>query len=184
MSLAALKEKYVKILQAVPEERKKQALIVGNDSIALIRNRIQNKGESAEGSLFPGYSKTPMPFWKINELDPKVSNKASSVRKFKEDAAAKKINPSYETLRQYMGLPTNKRTHTFSGEMMQSIFSEIEKHDKDETTIIIKSSDQENQEKINYNSALMKSNILSLNARERELVIEASRQRLRKLLLQ
>lgn len=177
--LGKMANKYAKILQAMPEDRQRLALIVAADAHALTSNRIQNNGIDANGDKMKLYSRKPLPYWKLNESD---FNAPSKIKKFKADAGKKKIEPTYENLRKAYGLPTNKRTLTFDGEMWKSIEQVVTKHDETITEVTIRSKDNVNQNKINHNSRIVGINILQFGSDEQEFIRESNEKRIKDLL--
>ena len=155
----------------MPEKRKELALIMANDAFALVAMRIQNYGVDAEGNKMKGYSTAKMPYWKLNPTDYNGSGKVS---RFKKDAAAGKVIPSYKTFREYYGLPTDKRTLTFDGDMFKSIEPFISEHTEVLTEVTIKAKDEVNQKKVNVNSGIVGINILSFGDDEKEFIREAN----------
>lgn len=173
-----LLNKYINILKQIPEDRKTNALIMGNDALALTVDRLINQGVGANGEKFKTYSKREFKYFLVKPSD---FNASSKVSKFKKDARAKKIVGSYENMRKYAGLPIDKRTHSFNGDMLKSIFASIESHNIFRTVVILKAKDKENQNKVNWNSNKVGQNILSWSKAEKELVKELNEDRKRNL---
>jgi len=171
--------KYSKIAKDLPAIRLKLAIDAANDGLALVVERLQEHGEGAEGQKFERYSEAMMPYWLIN---PNNYKGAGKVARFKKNAAAKRNNGSYRALRQAYGLPTNKRTFTFEGDMLLSLEVFVESHTEGKTTVVTKSRSREEQDKINWNSGMVDSNILSYNKEEIEFISQANLKRVQKLL--
>lgn len=189
--LKDLAAKYKKAVTELNANRELFALQVAKDAHALTANRIQNKGVNAEGQKMKAYSKNLMPFWFLNPSDYPSQAKITKFKKdaSKETAKAKKEKRdpdpdkvSYYGLRKAYGLPVDKRTLTFTERMFSSIVQEVEKSTETSTTVIIKANNDTEQAKINFNSAREKTNILALDKNEKQMVEEANRQRVEKLL--
>lgn len=165
MGIEDLINKYSKILSELPKERERIALQVANEAKALAASRIQNTGIDSEGNKMPLYSKKPLPLYYFNN-----SNNQSAVDKFKKDVKAKKAIPSYEVFRKYHGMPTDKRTTTFTGDMWKDIFVEVTNQTLDITEVTIRARSDENQKKVNYNSKTAKANILAISDEEEKLI--------------
>ena len=172
--LRELTQKYASKLKDMPEKRKEFALKIAFDSFALVAYRIQNYGIDANGNKMKGYSTAKMPYWK---LDPTDYNGSGKVSRFKKDAADGKVIPSYKTFREYYGLPTDKRTLTFDGDMFKSIEPFISEHTEVLTEVTIKSKDEKNQKKVNVNSNIVGINILSFGDDEKDFIREANEKR-------
>lgn len=177
--LSKMAKKYAKILEELPKERQKLALIMAADAHALTAHRIQNTGVDAEGKKMPLYSKKFFPYYLLNENS---FNAPTKIKKFKADVAKKKIEPTYENLRKAYGLPTDKRTLTFDGDMWKSIGFEVTNHDEKVTEVTIKAKDEFNQNKINWNSNKIGINILRFGDDEQELIRELNENRIKELL--
>ena len=189
--LKDLANKYKKAVVELNTNRELFALQVAKDAHALTANRIQNKGINAEGEKLSAYSRKHMPWWFLNPSDYPSQGK---IEKFKKDARTEEAkakkekrdpNPdkvSYYGLRKAYGLPVDKKTLTFTERMFSSIVQEVEKSTDTSTTVIIKGNNSTEQAKINFNSAREKTNILALDKNEKEMVSEANRLRIEKLL--
>lgn len=173
--------KYQNIVKKAQDTRDQFALVTAKDMHALTANRIQNEGKGADGNKFKLYSQNLFPYWFLRDSD---FNAPSKIKKFKNDAAKKKNNGSYDALRKTYGLPTDKRTLTFDGGMFKSIDTYIQSSDLNSTTVVIKPDNAEDQKKVNYNSAQLDQNILAFGNEEKELVRELVKKRAFNLLNQ
>lgn len=182
MGIKNLIDKYTKIRNLLPEERRKEALKMANDGLALTRSDIQNEGKGYDGQKFPLYSKNIFPYWLIRADSFNASNK---VKKFKKRAAKKsKKDPaegSYHAFRKAYGVPTDKRTLTLDGDMWKAVFAEVESHDEFVTTIVIQAKDEENQNKIGWNSNKLGGSILRWSEPTKKIIRELNQERLNKL---
>lgn len=191
MNLRDLTAKYKGMIIELNKSRETNCLIIAKDAFALASNRIQNIGVNAEGQKLGGYSKKHMPWWFLN---PSRYTGAGKIEKFKKDARAeearaKKENrepspdkTSYYGLRKAYGLPVDKKTLTFTEAMFSDIVQEVEKKTDTSITIVIKAKTKTEQDKVNFNSAREKTNILSLSDNEKAIVHEANVVRINKIL--
>lgn len=171
--------KFAKLAQELPKERQKLALLFAHDAHALTANRIQNTGVNARGEKMRPYSKNPLPLFFFNGNKTNATSKAD---KFKKDVAKGLIKSSYENFRKAYGLQTAFRDLTFDGDMWASIHQEVESHDANQTTVVIKSRDGNNQKIVNYNSKQNKTNILAFGKEEKKLLLELNKERIGKLI--
>jgi len=173
-----MSEKYANLLKDWADFRQKEALIMAKEAHALTAARIQNFGLSYKGEKFRGYSRKPLR--SLLHLDETEFNAPSKIRKFKDQVRKGQIEPTYFNLRQAYGLPVDRRTLTFDGDMWLSITQEVLEHDEFKTVVVIRSKDRENQEKVNKNSGMLKSNILSLGEEEKRLIRTKNKERVKK----
>jgi len=179
--MAGIKEmiqKYAEIAKELPEQRQKLALIFAHDAHALVAQRIQNTGVDAKGAKMKLYSENTFRYWLLNESE---FNSPTKIEKFKRDASNKKNNGSYRALRQVYGLPVDKRTLTFDGDMWKSIEPTVIYHDEFKTVVEIKAKDKVNQEKIDKNSKIVNVNILAFGEDELEFISELNKERIKDL---
>jgi hypothetical protein len=179
MGFKALSISYGKKAALLAKDRQKEALVMGSDGHALTANRIQNEGVGSDGQAFKKYSQKRMPYWLLN---PNNFNAAGKINNFKKAAKEGKNNASYSALRSAYGLPTDKRTLTFDGSMFKSIGVTVESHDALQTTVVIKANNEEQQDKVNFNSAQLKTNILEFGATEKALIKAMNLERINKVL--
>ena len=179
MGFEQMKKRYQIVLNEMIEQRQTEALIIANDVQAITANRIQNSGIGADGNKYKLYSRHRLKYWLFN---PTVFNSPKKIREWQFDAEYGQNNASYESLRKAYGLPIDKRTLTFDGNMWKDIFSEVIKHDQDSTIVEIKARSKENQNKVDSNSAQLKTNILSLSSDEQDFVNESNQKRIQRYL--
>lgn len=177
--LKDMAKRYADAIQKMKDDRLKNSVIIAGDALALVINRIQNTGKDADGGKFKEYYKEPVPLY---FLRPGI-NKAKQER-FEKDAKAKKVTQSPFEWRRYMGLPNNFRNFTITGEMIRSFHAKVAEHTEFVTVVELRSSDAENQQKLNGASFNMGRSILELNENEKEMVATANAERQRKLLNQ
>lgn len=176
--LNKLADKYAKMIKAINDDRDNFAMVTAKDAHALTALRIQEQGKDADEAKMPLYSRSKLKYWLIN---PTKFTAPGKIKKFKEDAEKGKNDGSYHALRQSYGLPTNKRTLTFDGNMFKSIIQKITKRNKVMTEVTIMAGDQENQKKVAANSKIVGKNILQFSEKEKESVKAASKKRFERL---
>lgn len=164
-------------IRALEESRKTNALVIAGDMVALVINRVQNKGIGADGEKFEKYSTNPLPLFFFKD-----GNSKSKSDKFKADVKKKKAEPNYETYRRYLGLPTDKRTLTVTGDMFRKVRQEIIEHNQFVTIVEIRGGDAFSQNKVNWNSNDLGGSILRPNKQELAMVERANKERIRKVL--
>lgn len=181
--LRNLINKYTSIAKELPAQRQKLALIYAHDAHAITANRVQNTGIDARGNKFKQYSDKPFNIGKLNSKD---FNAPSKIEKFKKDVAKGKIKGSYKALRAAYGLPTDKRTLTFDGDMFKSIEQVVVFHDEYKTIVEIRPKDKDkvNTEKVNRNSRIVGINILAFGKVEKDFLFDLNQERINKLLNQ
>ena len=89
---------------------------------------------------------------------------------------------NYKAKRRALGLPVDRRTHTFSGDMFKSTRPIVIEHNVNRTIVEIRGNDRENQNKINENSRIVGINILSLNEEEKNILDELNLERVNKVM--
>ncbi len=89
---------------------------------------------------------------------------------------------AYKAKRKSLGLPVDKRTHTFTGDMFKSTRPIIVEHSLTRTVVEIRANDRKNQNKLNENSKIVGTNILKLNDEEKNLLEELNLERIQKVM--
>jgi len=173
MSITTLKVRLQRIVNDLTEQRQNLALKYASDLTAKITDRLLNDGESAEGKKFPLYSENNLALATAQALV-KNSNKPS--------AKLKAGQTSYKDIRKLLGLPTDKRTHSFTNDMIKSIRPIVEENNKYLTIVEISSKDLENQKKLNQNSKRMGTNLLRANQKEKDLIDLLNSQRIQSII--
>ena len=173
MSILTLKTKFARVIDELSKNRQKHALNFAADLIDSVNDRLINEGIDANGRKFPLYSE--------NNLGLKTAL-AVIAKSNKPGAKIKGDDTSYRAIRATLGLPTDKRTHTFKGDMLKSIRPVIQESNKYLTIVEISSKDSANQKKLNENSVRMKINLLRANKKEAAIVDASNQERLRNLL--
>lgn len=177
MRLSDLSRNYASKIKELEETRKSNALVIAGDYTALIVNRVQNQGVGSNGVKFGKYSQKPLPLFFFGD-----GNSKTKADRFKNAVKKKKVEPTYENFRQYLGLPIDKRTMTMTGDMFASIRPEIIEHNEFVTIVEIKAKDKFNQDKVNWNSGDLGISIISANESEKQMVSVANKKRVDEVL--
>ena len=90
--------------------------VVKLDLLALVKNRIVQRGEDYQGAPFTPYSTTPVPAWFYLG-----KSRTGSANNAVQRLAASKGFLSYKEFRQLNGLNTGIKNFEFTGEMLRSI---------------------------------------------------------------
>ena len=173
MSITSLKARFARIVTEISEQRQELSLIYASDLTALVTDRLLNEGENADGKKFPLYSEKQLGV-KVAQAIVNSSNRSS--------AKLKKGETSYKEIRKLLGLPTDKRTHSFTNDMIKSIRPIVVDNNKYLTIVEISASDAPNQKKLNENSRKMKTNLLRANPKERELIEKLNQKRVQNII--
>lgn len=90
----------------------------------------------------------------------------------------KLYSSGYAAKRKALGLPIDKRTHTFTGDMLKSTRPIVVENNYTRTVVELSASDTDNQNKINENSRIVGINILKLTEDENNLLDELNLERI------
>lgn len=173
MSITLLKSRFARIVNEITEQREKSAEIFAAELTSQITDRLLNEGEDSTGKKFPLYSEKQLGV-KVAEALVKTSNRSS--------AKLKKGQTSYKDIRKLLGLPTDKRTHSFTNDMIKSIRPIVTDNNKYLTVVEISSKDAPNQKKLNENSKRMGTNLLRANQKEKDLIDSLNQKRIQNII--
>jgi hypothetical protein len=171
MSFINLKRRLSDQIKDLRENRERDGLNIAGELTGLIIDRLVNDGISGDNNKFPLYSERP-----LNPTKFKDGNRAGAADKFRKSDLIK----SYKNWRQFNGLPVDRRTHNFTGDMLKSIRPEVLSNSGDILVIEIKARDPENAKKLEQNSERMGISLLKSTSDEKEFVNDANRLRLQK----
>ena len=169
---------YTRVAEQLAQDRRETAVIIALDVFALVADRVQNDGIGSDGVKFPLYSQIPGPYWLLN---PSNFNSSTKITKFKKDARKGRNNGSYHALRKAYGLPVDKRTLTFDGDMWKSVVAVVVTHTDVLTIVELRAKDEINQKKINYNSRQLGISIISFSKSDKEIISEMNVERVQRL---
>jgi len=121
MSILNLKLKFARIIDDLTKNRQQNAVNFANDLVLYVSDRLQNEGVDANGKKFPLYS--------TNNLGLKTALEVIA-KSNKPGAKLKGSDTSYKAIRATLGLPVDKRTHVFTGDMLKSIDAKVQESNK------------------------------------------------------
>lgn len=112
MTLSEFEQKIERSIQRLDSEIEIEATKAGTDLVALISNRVIQRGETADGGTFTPYSTTPVPaFFYFNK------SRNSSANNTVKQKAKKHESLSYKDFRAINNLNTSSKNFEFTGEM-------------------------------------------------------------------
>lgn len=164
------------------EETREVAVIgITENLIALIKLRVINTGERADGAKFSGYSEALVPFWYFGSG---LKNPAFNVEtKRKQLLESKGYFASYKDWREITNRRIDIKNFSFTNEMWASIAPFVAGSGKGYVDIEIRSRDPfYNETVIPANSNREGINILQANDKEIGIVREAEIRRVEKIL--
>lgn len=151
------------------------ALLVALDAWALVKSRIINRGEKADGSRFGNYSRAVVPYYYYLGKETNRNN-----RKAVEDLLQQVgYWASYTDWRRVNNLPVDKINLSFTNKMFRNTFPVVTDSAPRRIVITLKSSTRNEQDKVNYLSERF-GNILDLSKDEEKFVANAYLERRRK----
>lgn len=171
MTIFEFKTKIANGLKDFIENREKDALIISNDYTALIIDRLINEGVGSDNQKFPLYSQREIPSNYFAD-----GNRAGAAKRFAKTDQPK----TYENWRKFNGLPIDKRTHSFTGDMLKSVRPIVVDRNDNEIVVDIQPNDSENKDKIRWNSSRLNTNLLAPTFDEIQFVDDANEQRIEK----
>lgn len=174
--LIAALEQMVGIIES---ERPNDIFMIANDGLALVRSRIQNTGIDSDGKPLESYSTTGVPAYLLYNKSKPSGDKIGDQYKKIDDEYGPYV--SYEELREFYGLPTDKTVLTFTGEMWKDIRIEVESNEKYVSIAVMEARSQESLDKANFNAARY-GNFMALSEREQEIVLQSAFRRRTKIL--
>ncbi len=183
---------YIEVLRQrraqIIAERRKAALQIGVEAIALVKLRIQTTGKNAENEQFKGYSTNAILVGSSSFDNQSNAKKIFGKRKNKKadwvtlpsGARLQVLVGGYKKLRELDGYQAGYVDFTRTGEFWRSIAAQIESEDNERTLVIIKARDEKNQAKLD-SFATKRGNILLLTSEEQEILNEISANRILKI---
>jgi len=158
------------IVKSLDDTREIEAETVAKDSLALVRDRVQNDKLKADLQPFGTYSGAVVPYWFY-------TNKPSNV----SDATQKALDKygyfvSYADWRDVNNLQSDQIDLTFTGEMWKSAFVTLGEVSEGIATATIQFESGENALKAGYHSERF-GNILALSEEETEVIVLSYKER-------
>lgn len=139
-------QKLAAIKQALTNNRPNEALIIGRESLALIRLRIQNTGKDAINRTLGNYSTTDIPAWFFRGKSVNASGRAGVEKAIK---ANEKI--SYSDFRQFNNRETKFVDLTFTGAMWREMEAIITTNNAERTNVSIQPTTPRTAKVLGYN---------------------------------
>lgn len=126
-------------------------LLFSKELLSIIKLRLQQDRTDADGNSWGGYSQAVVPRWYYNKI---------STQSAKNALKKKGWFVSYEDAREANGLQTAAKDFTFSGAMLRQTVATLEEVYEGIATAVIKGSNPQAQDKLNYNSQREGRNII------------------------
>ncbi len=168
---------FVQRLRLVANElqanREAESVQIGREAMALVRLRVQNDKENAQGTSFGGYSQAVVP----KQFFYGKSLSAAADRKVRSRTG----RMSYEEFREDNNLETDAKDFTFSGEMWRDTGVSEVNNTADTTTVIIGGTSERSRLLLGYNTE-RDGDILELSESEIDFVVDAHRERVLKVI--
>lgn len=173
MNLKELSTRLSGLISEMIETREEESVIIANDTAALVRNRVQNDKEDADGDTFGQYSEAVVPRWML-------------YGKSLSDGAEQKVRggdwfQSYTDLREANNLPTDSINFTFSGDLMRNIGVSSINNTNYTTTATIGGLTTRAMEILSYQFE-RHGNIIAISEDEARLIKEAHEERVNNLI--
>jgi len=155
------------------DTREQESIVIANDTIALVRLRVQTDKQDADGSDFGQYSEAVVPQWML-------------YGKSLSDGAEQRVRDgewfqSYKDLREANNLETDGIDFTFSGNMWRNTGVNKVKNTSFTTSVSIGGQTEMASNKLSYQEP-RHGNIIAISDEEQRLVIEAHEERVNKLI--
>jgi hypothetical protein len=148
--------------------REEESIIIANDAMALVRNRVQNDKEDADGSEFGEYSEAVVPRWMLygKSLSEGAEEKVKKGGWFQ----------SYADLREANNLPTDAIDFTFTGDLMRNLGIVTIKNTQYATRVTLGGQTTRAAEILSH-QAERHGNIIAISEDEAQMVKEAHEER-------
>jgi hypothetical protein len=175
MTIPELIQYLRRVKSDLAKTRANEAYLLAREGLALIRRRIQTKGEKSTGAQLGDYSDTPLPPFFF------FGRSANGAGEAKVKAAAKKGQKiSYKDFRDFNNRETAFVDLTFTGAMWREMDAQITANSAEKTTATISPRTERSRKVARYNSQRY-GDILGLSKLEISQLKEANRQRIIKI---
>jgi hypothetical protein len=129
--------------------RERETTLMMLDELALIKARVINSGEKADGGNFGKYSEAKVPYWFHGS---NLKNADFNVKKKQDELLKKKgYFASYKDWREINNRPTAVKNFSFTNEMWNGIEPIVVATDADSTSYVFGSRNADAQNKIDWN---------------------------------
>lgn len=163
--LSELKIRIDRALQHIDAEIEVQAAKAGQDIVALITNRVVQRGETADGDKFTPYSTTPVPAFFFIEKG-RTSGSDNAIKQ----KAKKREKLSYKDFRALNNLNTSPKNFEFTGEMWRGFGVIDVQRTASGATITIGGRNTDSENRIKWNSEQEKQSIIKPSKKELEII--------------
>ena len=179
MSIDEYIERLNRAIDVINRDRGKELIKIGLDARALIRRRVINTGELADGSSMGTYSDAKVPFYYYYNKTRTGSDAALK-------RAVNQYGPliSYKEFREANNLKTDVINLSFTGAMFRDVMPRVERSTNDSTTLVLGPVQDRNKKLFRKHSRRFGQPILDLNQDEQQMIREANRRRVTKALNQ
>lgn len=165
MKLSEFEQKIERSLSRIESELETQVAIAGNDLVALITNRVVQRGETADGGSFTPYSTTEVPaFFFTNKSRTSSANSAVKQKSKKQETI------SYKEFRAINNLNTAPKNFEFTGEMWRGFGVTQIQRSPGGVLVTIGGKIKASEDRIAWNSAQEGKSIIKPSKRELEIV--------------
>lgn len=173
MDLKQFVERLRLVANELQANREVESVQIGREAMALVRLRVQNDKEDADGNSFGGYSQAVVPkqFFYGKSLSAAAENKVRS----------RQHRMSYEEFREDNNLETDAKDYTFSGEMWRGTGVSDVQNTANTTTVSIGGTSERSKKLIGYHTE-RDGNILALSEKEITFIVDAHRERVLKVI--
>lgn len=163
-----------RVIRRLEQTRQTETELIAGDALALIKNRVQNEGKDFKEQKLTSYSTTQVPaYW----FAARSLNQAAKAKLKKRKTA------SYKDFRRFNGLPVNYTNLTVTGGMWRATGAEVRSSDALRTVAEISGTNPRAVKLLGFNS-IRYGNVLRISQREREILQEANKQRVLKIIRQ
>lgn len=182
--------KFRRAAENLSRTRKEDLLRISEETMALVKSRVINKGVSASGAKFTPYSKAvvPVTLYKNKEarsvkaygnLYKAVTGKAlGGKRKSQPTKGVGGWFASYKDWREVNNLKTGHKNFAFTDEMWKSVHPILIKSNQHETVIEIKSTNKKGNDKLRWNSQREGISLLAASNEEGRILRKAYEERI------
>lgn len=145
-------EDFRRVARMVVEDvQKRAALEISLQSLDQLKNRIQTRGEKADGSKFKAYSQAKVPYWYFagrsrTGSDQAIRRLKGSIKKPQGDG----YHASYEQWRRANNLQTRHKDFRFTGDLWRSIKPYIRSESVGEVEIEINATNPKERQKVDW----------------------------------
>ena len=167
MSFLDLAARLKLVIEELNSTREQESILIGKETIALVRLRVQNSKKNEFGQPFGQYSIIQMPSWMFfgKSLKPSAESEVNDLDEL-----------SYAEFRDINGLDSEDIDFTFSGDMWRNTGVKMVQSSGAQTVVIVGGQTTRAQDIIDWQEERY-GNIIAINEEEERFVIEAHEER-------